>query len=176
MFRSLTSVVAATALGLVLAACGGSATRLPNADTRIVLDQSIGGVALREKRADVEHRLGRGIVLKAEDQKPPDPISHAEDVLYAKHGLEVWYVSRNATKVSRERGRVIIVLTHSPRYVTPEGVHVGAPARTLNAIKGVRCSLADCQHGYNALNHPGTTFRLDYPDGRVVMIAVAFGH
>jgi hypothetical protein len=44
----------------------------------------------------------------------PEPTLHTEDVLYTKYGLEVWYVSRCATKVSRERGRLVVLLTHSP--------------------------------------------------------------
>jgi hypothetical protein len=118
--------------------------------------------------------LGQGFVLKTEDQT--DPTFHVEDVLYAKYGLEVWYGSRNATQASRARGRVGAVLTHSPRYQTPQGVHVGSPAAALQEIKGVKCSLEDCQHGYNRSNHPGTSFRLDYEDGKVVRIALAFGH
>jgi hypothetical protein len=70
----------------------------------------------------------------------------------------------------------MFVMTHSPRYRTPQGVHAGSPATDLDAIKGVRCFDQDCQHGYNALNHPGTTFRLDYPGGKVIAIAIAFGH
>lgn len=174
MLRFPTSFLAGASLALILAGCGSARKGQARDDTLIVLDRSIGGVALREKRAHVERRLGRGFVLKADDQKQP-PV-HGEDVLYAKHGLEVWYVSRNATNASRERGRVIAVLTRSPRYQTPQGVHVGSPASALHAIEGVTCSLEDCQHGYNALNHPGTTFRLDYEGGTVVLIGIAFGH
>jgi hypothetical protein len=132
VLRLSTSLLAGASLALILAGCRGSGNGQAR-DELIVLDRSIGGVALREERADVERRLGRGFVLKADDQKQP-PV-HGEDVLYTKHALEVWYVSRNATNASRERGRVIAVLTRSPRYQTPEGVHVGSPASALHAIK-----------------------------------------
>ena len=175
VLRSVGLLATCVSLVLVSAGCAGSSESRTRANTLIVLDRSIGGVALREKRVDVESRLGEGFVRKTEDQKPPSPV-HVEEVLYAKYGLEVWYASRNATRASRLLGRVGVVLTHSPRYRTPQGVHVGAPAAALHTIKGITCSLEDCQHGYKALNHPGTSFRLDYPDGKVVMIAIAFGH
>jgi hypothetical protein len=144
----------------------------------IVLDRSIGGVALKGQRSDVERGLGRGFVVHTEDQKPPEPPVHGEQVLYAKYGLEVWYVSRNATPSGRARGRVIVVLTHSPRYRTAQGLHVGSSATALRAVGGVNCYHVDteCQHGYNALNQAGTTFRLDRPGGTIVEIAMAFGH
>ena len=175
LFQPVGSFVALASLGFALTACGASEGSRSNGDTRIVLDRSIGGVALREKRTDVERQLGHGFVVHTEDQKPPYP-AHAEQVLYAKYGLEVYYVSRNATPLALARGRVLVVLTHSPRYRTPQGVHVGSPAAALHAIKGIKCSLEDCQHGYTALNHPGTSFRLDYEGGKVVTIAMAFGH
>ena len=137
----------------------------------------MGGVALRERRADVERRLRRGFVLHTGDQKPPEPTLHEEDVLYGKYGLEVIYVSRNATLVSREHGRVVVLLTHSPRFKTPEGVHVGSTAAELRSIKGVKCeNLAgvDCQHGGQVHNQPGTMFRLSGPGGVVVRIAIAY--
>jgi hypothetical protein len=177
MLRRAELFLVLVVLGLtLLTACGASERSRSRQDGAIVLDRSIGGVGLGKKRTDVEQSLGKGFVLKAEDQEPPEPASHAEDVLYPKRGLEVWYVSANASKASRDKGRVIVVLTHSPRYRTLEGVHVGSPATALNPIGGVQCSLADCQHGYHALNQPGTTFRLDHPGGKVMMIAIAFGH
>jgi len=136
----------------------------------------MGGVALGESRADVERRLGRGFVLKAEDQTPPEPILHIEDVLYAKYGLEVTYISRNAGQASRERGRVALLLTHSPRYQTPEGVHVGSAAAAVRRIKGVKCGNLldlDCQHGGRVHNQAGTMFRLSGPGGVIVRIAIA---
>jgi hypothetical protein len=170
------SLVACVSLGLALAGCGGSSESRAHANTLIVLDHSVGGVALNEQRAVVERSLGRGFVVKAGDQKPPGPTVHGEDVLYAKHGLEVVYISRNATPASRAHGRVVLVLTHSPRYRTPQGVHVGSTAAELHSIKGVDCDEPaglDCQHGGHVHNQPGTTFRLDYPGGKVVRIAIA---
>src|SRR5438132_988125 len=95
-------------LAVALASCGATARSGSGSNTLIVLDHSIGGVALGEKRVDVERHLGRGLVLHRVDQKPPEPTFHEEDVLYAKYGLEVWYVSRDATQASRERGRAAV--------------------------------------------------------------------
>ena len=177
MFQPVGSFVALVSLGCALTACGASDGSRSNGDTLIVLDHSMGGVALGERRADVEHRLGPGFVLHTGDQKPPEPTLHTEDVLYAKHCLEVFYVSRNATKASRERGRVALMLTRSPDYRTPEGVHVGSTAAELRTIKDVKCddpANLDCQHGGHVHNQPGTMFRLSAPDGVVMRIAIAY--
>jgi hypothetical protein len=177
MLRRAGSFLVLVVLGLtLLTACGGSERSRSQEGGAIVLDRSIGGVALGKKRSDVEWSLGKGFVLDAEDQKPPEPPVHGEQVLYAKSGLEVWYVSTNASKASRARARVIAVVTRSPRYQTPQGVHVGSPAAALDSIQDLKCYLEDCQHGYHALNQPGTTFRLDHPRGEVTMIAIAYGH
>jgi hypothetical protein len=170
-------LAASVCLVLALVACRGKARSGHSGNTMIVLDHSMGGVALREKRADVERRLGRGFVLHTNDQRPPEPPLHEEDVLYAKDGLEVFYVSRNATQVSRERGLAVVLLTHSPRYKTPEGVHVGSTAAELRTIKDVKCNdpaNLDCQHGGQVHNQPGTMFRLSEPGAVVVRIAIAY--
>jgi len=176
--QSIGSVAAGLSLTFVLTACVASAATPLSAKTLIVIDHSIGGVALKDQRSNVERSLGRGFVVRAEDQKPPDPPAHGEQVRYAKYGLDVWYVSRNATPLERARGRVIVVLTHSPRYRTAQGLRVGSTAEALRSIGGVNCfhGSTECQHGYNAVNHPGTTFRLDRPAGVIVQIAIAFGH
>jgi hypothetical protein len=163
-------------LAVALASRGATARSGSGSNSLIVLDHSIGGVALGENRVDVERHLGRGPVLHRPDQKPPEPTFHEEDVLY-KNRLEVAYVSRNATRASRERGRAAVLLTRSPRFRTPQGVHVGSSADDLHAIKGVKCgNLAnlDCQHGGHVHNQPGTTFRLSAPSGAVASIAIAY--
>jgi hypothetical protein len=177
MFRAVGSLAGGVALGVALAACGASAGSRSSGNKLIVLDHSIGGVALGEKRIDAERHLGRGFVRHAGDQKPPEPALHTEDVLYAKYGLEVGYVSGNATQASRERGRVFVLLTHSPRYRTPQGVHVGSSAGDLYAIKGVKCGNLlglDGQHGGHVHNQPGTLFRLSGPSGVVARISIAY--
>lgn len=125
---------------------------------------------------EVERFLGRGAVLHTSDQKPPEPRLHFEDVLYS-NGLEVGYVSGNATLRSRARGQVIVLLTRSPRFRTRQGVHVGSTAAELRSIQGVKCgNLAnvECQHGGHVHNQPGTLFRLSGPGGEVVSISIAY--
>lgn len=159
-------------LPLTASACGGGQA----GDRSIVLDRSIGGVALKEKRSEVERRLGDGVVVRTQDQKPPEPSLHVEQVKYPKQGLEVVYVSRDATPLERARGRVYFVRTASPRYRTTQGIHVGSPATSLRSISGLTCFTVECQHGYHANGLPGTTFRIDAPHGHVLYIALAFGH
>ena len=69
------------------------------------------------------------------------------------------------------------LLTHSPRYRTSEGVHVGSTAPKLRTIHGVKCGNLlnlDCQHGGQAHNQPWTMFRFSGPNGVVVRIAIAY--
>ena len=176
MRQSIGWLAAVISSGVVLAACGGSASRHQAGDTRIRLDQSIGGVALREHRSDVERELGHGEVLRTEDQQPPEPRLHFERVLY-QNGLEVGYVSRSASSRSRAQGQVVYLLTHSPRFRTSEGVHVGSSAAELQTIRDVTCGNVlglDCQHGGHVHNEPGTFFKLSGPGGAVARIAIAF--
>jgi hypothetical protein len=175
--RTAQWLVACVCLILALTACGGRAKGQAAGNTLIILDRSIGGVVLREKRVEVERRLGRGLVLHAADQQPPEPRLHVESVLYTKVGLEVSYVSRDDTLLSRSNGRVAVVVTRSPRYHTPQGVHVGSPAAAVQSIQGIECGdELDllCQHGGHVHNQPGTSFQLDQPDGNVVTVAIAY--
>jgi hypothetical protein len=174
--RSAQPLYVGLAIALALAGCGSAKKLRANENRLIVLDHSIGGVALQETRAQVERRLGSGFVLRTQDQKPPEPRLHVEDVLYAKDGLDIGYVSHNSSPSSLARGRVVVVLTQSPRYRTPAGIHVGSSATRLRTIKGLKCFEEECQHGFKAFNHRGTSFRLDYPDGKVIRIAIAYGH
>jgi hypothetical protein len=158
-----------------LAACGNPAERRSSGTTLIVLDRSIGGVRLREQRREVERLLGRGAVIHSEDQKPPEPRLHIEVVIYP-NGLEVGYVSRSAEAPSH--GRVAYLVTHAPRFRTPEGVHVSSTAAELHEIEGITCGNLldqDCQHGGRVHNQPGTFFKLSGGPGAVVVrIAIAF--
>jgi hypothetical protein len=107
------------------------------------------------------------VVVKTEDQKPPEPPDHAEYVRY-KDGLEVVYVS--ATAAQRAKGRVIAVLTTSSRYRTKDGVGVGSSLADVRAIRGIECyGTYDCQHG-NTHNKPGTGLAIR--GGRVWRIVV----
>jgi hypothetical protein len=154
------------------AGCGGTAQR----NAAIVLDRSIGGVALGETRVDVERLLGPGRVVQTHDQKPPEPLVHGEDVRYPEAGLEVWYVSHNATAASRADGVVIAALTGSSRYETPQGVGVGSRLAEVQAIPGIACHgtrhPSGCQHGASRRNKPATSFQLS--GDRVSRILIAF--
>lgn len=115
--RIFVGLTAASACLLLLANCGSSHNR-PAGSRLIVLDRSIGGVALRQRRPVVDRLLGRGIVRSKQDQKPPEPPAHIEDVVYA-NGLEVIFVSRDAA--SRSLGRAVVVRTLSPIFATRHG-------------------------------------------------------
>ncbi len=159
------SCVSLLCVGLVVAACGSSSSHAPR--VAIVIDKSIGGVSLKERRSAVERTLGHGVVVKTEDQKPPEPPAHVEVVMYPD-GLEVVYVSRTAAQ--RARGVAIAVLTKSSRYRTKEGVHVGSSLADVRQIPGIKCDGGnDCQHG-NTHNKPGTGFAMR--GGRVWRIVV----
>ena len=159
------------AVGLV--ACGSS-SKHAHRDGLIVLDRSIGGVALRARRSDVDRRLGRGHVLHVTDQKPPEPQLHIEEVEYP-NGLEVEYVSGSAS--ARARGRAVSLLTYSPTFRTEGGVGVGSSAAQLRSIGGVTCGNLlhlDCSYGGAHHNQPGTFFRLDAPNGKVTRVAIGY--
>jgi hypothetical protein len=138
-----------------------------------VLDHSIGGIALRERRGEVESLLGHGSVLQIRHQKPPEPSLQIEDILYS-NGVEVTYVSPEGSPAAQ--GRVVLLVTSSPIFRTRQGVHVGSPAPELRSIQGVACGNLlnlDCQHGGHVHNQPGTFFKLSGPNGRVVRISIA---
>jgi hypothetical protein len=47
----------------------------------------------------------------------------------------------------------------------------------MMSLGGVKCyGGTECQHGYTAVNRPGTTFRLDRPQGTVIFVAMTLGH
>jgi hypothetical protein len=176
MLRSLGVLAAGGCLVVGLLGCGSSAAGRGHENDLIVLDRSIGGVALRERRGDVERALGRGYVLHTSDQKPPEPRLHIEEVLYP-NGLQVTYVSADATRSSRARGQVVVLLTRSPRFHTSGNVHVGSTTVELRSIEGVTCGNLlnlDCHHGGHAHNEPATFFRLSGPDGKILRIAIAY--
>jgi hypothetical protein len=173
VMRILIGLTAASASLLLLANCGGSHNR-PAASRLIVLDRSIGGVALRQRRAVVGRLLGRGIVRSKQDQKPPEPPAHVEDVVYP-NGLEVIFVSRDAA--SRLLGRAIVVRTFSPSFATRHGVRVGSPESAVRSIQGVTCGSVlnhGCQHGGHVHNRPGTFFASSGPNGKIVSITIAY--
>jgi hypothetical protein len=171
--RAIGSLVA-FGIAVALLGCGSSASRGDRVRTLIVLDRSIGGIALRERRSEAERILGRGAVIQTSDQKPPEPPAHTEAMLYPS-GLKVYYVSRDAA--SRMRGRVVLLVTSSPTFRTRHGVHVGSSAAELHSIKGVTCYnllKLDCRHGGSRHNQPGTFFRLTGTQGKVSRIAIGY--
>ena len=166
-------MAAASACVLFLTDCGRSKDR-PAPSRLIVLDHSIGGVALRERRAAVDRLLGRGIVRSKQDQQSPEPPAHIEDILYPG-GREVIFVSHDAA--SRSQGRVILVRTSSPSFETRQGLRVGSPETALRSIAGVTCGSVlnhGCQHGGHIHNRPGTFFESSGPKGKIVTITIAY--
>ncbi len=166
-------LIAVAVLAATTLAAAGSTGRQNGTNTLIVLDRSIGGVALKELRSKVEHTLGKGLVLSStvDHTARPTP-AYLTKVSYGYGSLIVFYVSGKG-----HPAQVLALETTSKRYRTRSGLGVGSSYAKLMAAGGVNCyGGAECQHGYHALNKPGTTFRLDQPGGKVVLIAMAFGH
>lgn len=163
--------------GLVsgVVACGSTAETRTRANTLIVLDHSIAGVALGARRSDVDRLLGQGDVVRTSDQKSPEPPAHVEDVLYP-NGLEVDFVSGSAS--SRARGRAAL-LTSAMSFRTRRGIGVGSTAAKLLAVPGVTCGNLvglDCRHGGSHYNEAGTWFTLSAPNGVVTRFVIEYGH
>jgi hypothetical protein len=171
--RILVGLTAASVCVLLVANCGSSQDG-PAPRRLIVLDRSIGGVALRQRRAVVDRLLGRGIVRSTQDQKPPEPPAHIEDIVYP-NGLEVIFVSRDAA--SRSLGRAVVIRTLSPSFETRHGVRVGSPESAVRSIAGVTCGSVlnhGCQHRGHVHNRPGTFFASNGPNGKIVAITIAY--
>jgi hypothetical protein len=147
------AVAVAGALVLVAPVAQGAAS-LPN--HRIVLDRSIGGIAVRERRTTVEATLGPGRRSGAHRS-------------YLRGKLEVWYTGRPA--------RVFALRTRSATFETRGGIGVGSSYTEVAAIHGTTCYAgSDCQHGFARLNSPGTGFHFDAPRGHVTWIGIGYGH
>jgi hypothetical protein len=114
---------------VIAVACGSSAR--PR-DSRIVLERSIGRVALREPRTDVERVLGKGTTIG-------NDVNHGHQISYPKAGLMVVYAPG-----LRDREAVFAVLTVSPRYRTDGGVGVGSSRSAVKAIGGIECYSSTC--------------------------------
>jgi hypothetical protein len=154
---------------------GQAAATVPSSSNLIVLDRSIGGVSLREQHSAVDRQVGRGVVLssKLDRSARPAPV-RVERVSYMSGALIVTYVSE-----AKQQPVAIILESASPRFRTRSGVGVGSTFAALRSIRGVKCyapASTECQHGYVAVDGPGTTFRLTRPHGKVIYVAMAFGH
>jgi hypothetical protein len=175
MFKRVAIGLVGICLGFALAGSGVAARGEVRTSSLIVLDRSIGGAAMGETRPMVEKRLGRGVILSTTTDRSarPAPV-HIVRVSYGAGALVVTYVS-----MAKQPPKAAILETTSSRYRTGSGVGVGSTVGTLLSLGGVKCygpAGVECQHGYTALNRPGTTFRLDRPGGTVVYIAIALGH
>jgi hypothetical protein len=155
-----------TAVAVLVAVCSSGGALGSSPSRLIVLDRSIAGVTLLEQRSAVEKALGHGTSLGA-------PAPGVMLVAYRKGTLVVGYV----TGGSKHETVALLLDTRSPRYRTRTGVGVGSSYAKLMSIGGVHCfGGMQCQHGYEAVNKPGTTFWLDRPRGSVIRIAMTLGH
>ena len=160
------------AMVAVLTGACGSHERLTPSNRLMVLDHSIGGVSLGELRSVAESDLGQGVVLSSTLDRSARPTPAREiKVSYANAGIVVWWVGAQG-----HPARAFILETRSPLYRTATGLGVGSTLARLRAI-GVSCNVGpDCQHGYAAPGHKGTTFRLTGPGGSVSEILMSYGH
>jgi hypothetical protein len=167
----------ALAATVALAAVANESARSPaTAGVRpaIVLDRSIGGVALGQTRASIEQRTGAGYVLGgARTDTSTSPPQHVERVEYDAAGLYVTYVSPGATARQLRAGKAVVLETTWTSFLTPQGVHVGSSLAAVKSIPGVRCFASVCQHGY-AGRSGGTSFLIDTINRKVVRIVVSF--
>ncbi len=158
--------IARRAALIALCAAALLAPAADGASSLLVLDHSIGGIALGETRA----RAGHGTVLSSRLDRSarPRPL-RVTRVAYAGRSVVATFIG----------DRVGLIETRSARYRTSDGLGVGSSFADVQALGGVQCyppGGIECQHGYRAVNRPGTTFRFDAPDGHVTFIALAYGH
>jgi hypothetical protein len=153
----------------------GTACARPTINGLIVLDRSVGGASLSEPRSAIERVLGRGTVLESKIDRSARPLpARVTRVTYLSGALTITYVS---TKT--QQPIAVALESTSPRFRTASGIGVGSTYAALHSIRSVKCygpAFTECQHGYAAVDKPGTTFRLDRPHGTIIYIAMAFGH
>jgi hypothetical protein len=176
MSRKLSRVPALVAGAAVVAAFASTADGSTRSITpAIVLDRSIGGVALGDTRARVERRTGGGLIIAERDERSADRPLYVVRLAYNSTGHYVTYSSAGTTQ-SALRARVVqAVETTWTVYRTPEGVHVGSSLSEVKTISGVRCfhGNAVCEHGYGGAGRPGTSFLIDLSRRRVVRIVIS---
>lgn len=147
------------------ASSGGGAD--PN--TLIDVNGAIGGIHTSDTRASVEQTLGSGHTISTVTRHPKTGTYTLERVAYPVSQLVVLYYSS-----PHHAARVFGVFTHSPRYHTANGLHVGSTLEQARSEPGVRCSPQNtwiaCQAslGYQK---PLTSFIVR--GGRVVRVFVA---
>jgi hypothetical protein len=145
-------------------ASSGGRTAPPSLPPTIVLDRSIGGVAYRERRPAVENRIGAGQL---------EPLVHGAFYMeYPRYGIKILYVHDRDWRFYV----VQAVETVSPRYRTPQGVHIGSSRAAVKALPGrVYCGYKTrCDHFANKSDSLGTTFQFDRK-GRVNWISIGSG-
>jgi hypothetical protein len=167
--RGIGLVALATTVA-VLTAGVASAVTITRA---IVLDRSIAGVALGQRRAAIERRIGSGYVVSARADTSTRPAGRVERIAYDAAGLYVTYVSSGASPRQLRAGKAEVLETTWTSFRTPQGVHVGSPLAAVRKIPGIRCFGAVCQHGYRH-GRGGTSFLVDPIRKQVVRIVVGF--
>lgn len=109
-------------------------------NTAIVLERSIGGVALGESRAAVERLLGRGVLVETHlEGVGAEPRAWVETRVY--RDLQVIYARLKGSPPGE--GKAALIETSSPRYRTRSGLGVGSRWATVIAL-GTRGSLGKC--------------------------------
>jgi hypothetical protein len=161
-FRYAIVLVAAYSAVFTPTASSRSEGAPPSLPPTIVLDHSIGGVAFHERRSVVEKRIGRGEV----EQLVPG----AFYVNYPRYRIKILYVHDGPREVVQG------IETGSPRYRTPQGIHIGSTRAAVKALPGrVYCGdKSRCDHLSKISEGLGTTFQFD-SRGRVSSISVGSG-
>ena len=163
----------ALAVVTTLASVGVGAARAVSITRTIVLDRSIAGVSLGERRAGIERRIGNGSIVSVRTDTSSAPASRVDRIAYDAAGLYITYVSTGSTPRKLAAGRAMVLETTWTSFRTPQGVHVGSSLTAVKSIPGVRCFGPVCQHGYVG-SGGGTSFLVDPLHKKVVRIVVGF--
>ena len=139
-----------------------------DANTLIDVTGSIGGIAPRQPRSQVEGVLGPGDVVSRTTRHQKTGTYTLTRVRYVASSLTILYVQSG-----KQPARVFGMSTASPRYHTADGLRIGSSLSAARREHGIRCSeqlsYVACQGGLG-YEKPVTSFTVK--DGRVVGVFV----